>query len=79
VEGSDTLGTHIVNTLGEPAALELLDVLTRSEADRAALTVRLYRREDARWLAEVLIDIETDPDDITRMRLADGLRRVLSS
>jgi hypothetical protein len=34
---------------------------------------RLSQREDATWLAEVLIEIETDPDDITRLRLIDGL------
>jgi hypothetical protein len=50
--------------LGEPAARELLDVLTRPDADRAALIGRLHLREDAAWLAEVLVEIEADPDDI---------------
>ncbi|MDP9330002.1 MAG: hypothetical protein M3P11_05090 [Actinomycetota bacterium] len=53
--------------LGEPAARELLDVLTRSDVDRAALIGRLHQRVDARWLAEVLMELESDPDDITRM------------
>ena len=32
----------------------------------------LARRDDATWLAELLMGIETDPDDITRLRLIDG-------
>jgi hypothetical protein len=48
-------------------------VLTRSEEDRAALIGRLSQRDDATWLAELLLDIETDPDDITRLRLIEGL------
>jgi hypothetical protein len=55
-----------------PAARELLDVLNRSDADRAALIGRLYARADARWLAELLIDIDIDSDDITRMHIAYG-------
>jgi hypothetical protein len=39
---------------------ELLDVLTRSDTDRAALIGRLYQREDAAWLAELLVDMEED-------------------
>jgi hypothetical protein len=64
---SHDLGTRIVAALGEPAARELLDVLTRSEPERAALIGRLHVREDAAWLAELLMDIESDPDDITRL------------
>jgi hypothetical protein len=51
VTTSDDLGSRIVAALGGPGARELLDVLTRSEADRAALIGRLYQRADARWLA----------------------------
>jgi hypothetical protein len=54
-----------------------LAALTRSEENRAALIGRLSQREDATWLAELLIEIETDPDDITRLRLIDGLERAL--
>lgn len=71
----DDLGPRIVDALGEPAAHELLDVLTRSDADRAALIGRLHQREDAAWLAELLIDIESDPDDITRLQVIEALRR----
>jgi hypothetical protein len=63
-------------SLGEPAARELLDVLTRSDADRAALIGRLHRRDDARWLAELLTDLEVD--ETARLQLAEGLRRVLA-
>jgi hypothetical protein len=33
---------------------------------------RLYARADARWLAELLIDMDIDSDDITRMHIAYG-------
>ena len=63
---------------GPGGARELLDVLTRSEEDRAALIGRASQRDDATALAEMLIEIETDPDDITRMRLIDGLEKALA-
>jgi hypothetical protein len=46
------LGRRIVEILGPGAAQELLDVLTRTEEDRAALIGRLSQREDATALAE---------------------------
>ena len=45
------LGERFVAILGEPAARQLLDVLTRSEEDRAALIGRLSQRDDATALA----------------------------
>jgi hypothetical protein len=77
VTASDDLGARIVAAIGEPAARELLDVLTRPGADRAALISRLKLRDDAAWLAEMLIDIESDPDDITRLQIVGGLRAVI--
>jgi hypothetical protein len=56
----------------------LLDVLPRSDGDRAALIGRLHQREDAGWLAELLMDIESDPDDLTRLNLIEALRAVLN-
>lgn len=53
---SEDVGARIVAALGEPGARELLDVLERSDADRAALIGRLYARDDARWVAELLMD-----------------------
>jgi hypothetical protein len=44
----------VIAALGEPGARELLDVLQRSDADRAALIGRLHLRDDASWLAELL-------------------------
>jgi hypothetical protein len=35
------------------------------------------QRDDAEWLAEPLIEIETEPDDITRLRPIDGLEGAL--
>ncbi len=72
------LGARIVAALGEPAARELLDVLTRSDADRAALIGRLHVREEAAWLTELLIEIESDPDDLTRFKLIGALQAVLT-
>jgi hypothetical protein len=74
---TERLGSRIIATLGEPASRELLDVLTRPDADRAALIGRLSRRDDAAWLAELPIEVESDPDDISRMVVVAGLRRAL--
>ncbi len=74
----DDLGPRIVSAVGEPAARELLDVLTRSDADRAALIGRLHIREGAAWLAELLIEIESDPEDIIRLQMIGAMRRVLN-
>jgi hypothetical protein len=41
----DDFGPRLIELLGEPAARELLDVLERPEADRAALIGRLYASE----------------------------------
>lgn len=54
------VGERVVATPGEPAARELLEVLERPDADRAALIGRLHVRDDAAWLAELLIDLEDD-------------------
>jgi hypothetical protein len=56
---------------------ELLEILERSDADRAALIGRLHARDDAEWLAELLIDLEDDVGEIARLRLTEGLRDVL--
>jgi hypothetical protein len=65
---------RVVAALGEPGARELLEVLERSDQDRAALIGRLLGREDARWLAELLIDLEDDVGEIARLRLVHELR-----
>ena len=52
------------------------DVLKRSPEDRAALIERLYGRSDALWLAEALMDIEEEPDDLVRLRLIVELERM---
>ena len=38
---------------------------------------RFSQRDGTTWLAELLIEIETDPDEITRMGLIDGLEKTL--
>jgi hypothetical protein len=69
------LGSRIVGVLGEGGARELLDALTRPEADRAALIGRLSIRDDAAWLAELLTDLEVD--EVARFQVVEGLRLVL--
>lgn len=71
------VGDRVVAGLGEPAAREFLEVLERSDADRAALISRLHARDDARWLAELLMDLEDDVGEIARLRLVDELRQIL--
>ena len=53
----DDIGARIMAAVGEAGARELLDALTRPEADRAALIGRLVQRNDAAWLAELLTDL----------------------
>jgi hypothetical protein len=48
---NDDFRSRIVAAVTEDGAAELLDVLTRPDADRAALIGRLHQREDATWLA----------------------------
>lgn len=50
-------------------------MLERSDADRAALIGRLHVRDDAAWLAELLMDLEDEVGEIAGVRLVDGLRR----
>jgi hypothetical protein len=69
------IGARVVAVLGEPAARELLGALERSDPERAALIGRLNAREDARWLAELLMDLEDDVGEIARLRLVEALRR----
>ena len=45
-------------------------MLERSDADRAALNGRLHVRDDAEWLAELLMDLEDDVGEIARSGLS---------
>jgi hypothetical protein len=69
------LGQRAIQILGPGAARELLDVLTRPDADRAALIGRLSLRADGEWLAEVLTDLEVD--EVARLHMIKALRRVV--
>ncbi len=68
------IGARVVAAVGVAGARDLLDVLTRTEADRAALIGRLHLRDDAAWLAELLVDLEVD--EPARLHLTEALRRV---
>jgi hypothetical protein len=50
----EDVGARVVSRLGEPAARELLDVLERSDADRAALIGRLHGLRASTTLTHVL-------------------------
>ena len=52
-------------------------MLEQSDVDRAALIGRLHPRDDAAWLAEVLMDLEDEVGEVARLRLVDELRRRL--
>jgi hypothetical protein len=71
----EDIGARVVAAVGEAGARELLDSLTRPEADRAALIGRLAQRNDAAWLAELLTDLEVD--EVARLHMAEALRREL--
>jgi hypothetical protein len=73
------LGEDIVTAIGPAASAELLEMLSRSEEERAAVIGGLALRDDASWLADLLVEIESDPDDITRLRLIHALREMLAS
>jgi hypothetical protein len=49
----------------------------RAETKRATLVDQLYESERGKMLAELLADIETGPDDLTRLLLIGALREVL--
>lgn len=68
------VGARVIAVLGEPAARELLEALEKSEDKRAALIARLYAREDARWPAEFLTDLEDERGELARLLLVDSLR-----
>ena len=65
------MGARVVLAVGEDGARELLDALTRPEADRAALIGRVAQRDDAAWLAELLTDLEVD--EVARLHLIAAL------
>jgi hypothetical protein len=53
------------------------ELLELDEPERAALIGGLYASARGQVLAEVLADVESDPDDIVRLRLIGALREVL--
>lgn len=73
----DEIATRVVAAVGEAGARQLLDVLTRREADRAALIGRLAQGADGGWFAEVLTDLEVD--EVARLHMVEALRRATQS
>jgi hypothetical protein len=69
------LGQRVVAALGPAAAGELLEMLERSDADRAALIGRLPLR-DGRTVARLAADRpRDDAGEIARLQLLEALRR----
>ena len=68
------IGSRVVAALGVQGARELLGIIERPDADRAALIGRMYARDDARWLAELMLDLEDDVGEIARLQLIQALR-----
>lgn len=62
----DDLCQRLLDLLGERGWVELLAVLELDESERAALIGQLIRRP--RLLGELLADVESDPDDLMRLR-----------
>jgi hypothetical protein len=76
VDAAD-LGRHLLGLLGERGSVELPAVLELRETERATLIGQLYESERGQVLAEVLADVESDPDDLVRLRLTSALSEVL--
>jgi hypothetical protein len=72
----DEIAARVGGAVGEAGAREFLDVLTRPEADRAALIGRLAQRDDGEWLAKLLTDLEVD--EVARWQATDALRAALN-
>ena len=64
-------------TTSERGCVELLTVLELPETERATLIGQLYATERGKKLVELLLDVESDPDDLTRLRLIGALREAL--
>lgn len=57
----------------------ILDLLRAKRASLHALIGALYRSEREEVLVELLADVETDPDDLTRRRLIATPHEVLGA
>jgi hypothetical protein len=65
----------MVAALSEDGSRVLLDMLTRPDAERAALIGSVGQHADGEWLADLLTDFEVD--EVSRLTLVDALRRAL--
>jgi hypothetical protein len=73
----ELLAASIVQTLGVSGSTEVIDILTGGTADRDALFDRLRAPKAPKQLAEMLLEIESDPDTTDRKALLAALRRIL--
>lgn len=71
----DDISRRMVAALSEDGSRVLLEMLTRPDAERAALIGSVAQHADGEWLADLLTDFEVDED--SRLHLVDALRRAL--
>jgi hypothetical protein len=69
---------RVVDLLGEANARDLFAILEVPEEDRTKPIAHTYLSNEGQGLANVLMDIESNPDGLSRSRLIRGLRSVLS-
>jgi hypothetical protein len=76
VHALEPIGDEIIDAVGVDAAVQILEAITRPEADRVTLTRRLKIRADAQWLADLLVELEVD--EPVRVLVAEALRVALT-
>ena len=72
----DDISRRILAAISEDGARVLLDMLTRSAAERAELIGTVAQHADGEWLAGLLTDFEVDEE--ARLHLVETLRGAIS-
>ncbi|MGZ6544515.1 MAG: hypothetical protein ACXVEI_04310 [Actinomycetota bacterium] len=72
----DDISRRILAAISEDGARVLLDMLTRSAAERASLIGAVAQHADGEWLASLLADFEVD--EVARLHLVETLRAATS-
>jgi hypothetical protein len=75
----EQIGEQIIEAVGRGGAAELLDAITRPEADRAALIGRLTLRDDvATMFGGCRGPHRLETDEPAQLRMAEALRFALA-
>ena len=72
----DDISRRILAAISEDGARVLLEMLTRSAAERAELIGTIAQHADGEWLAGLLTDFEVD--EVARLHLVETLRGAIS-